>query len=138
MPDDGKDGVSGAIRSVVSWLPTALLSIVIGAIGQLLLKLAARTGASLGLGGARTLASLERLILNPYLVLGLICFVVSMLLWLKVLTVAPLSSSYPLVSLGYVIVAVLSFFVLGERLALRQIVAIGVIVFGVFLLGQKR
>jgi drug/metabolite transporter (DMT)-like permease len=122
---------------VASWLPTALLSITIGAVGQLLLKLAARTAGALRLGGPGFLHSLERLIVNPYLILGVLCFVSSMILWVKVLTVAELSTSYPMVSLGYVIVAVLSAVVLREHLGVRQIVAIAVIIAGVILLGQR-
>ncbi len=117
------------------WLPTALLSITIGAVGQLLLKFASRS--AVGLDGASLLPALARLALNPYLILGLICFLSSMLLWVKVLRTAELSTAYPLVSLGYVLVAALSWVLLGERLGIRQAVAIGVIIFGVFLLGGR-
>lgn len=119
-----------------AWLPTALLSIAIGAIGQLLLKFAARGAGSLSLFGPGALSSLGRLAANPYLIAGLVCFVSSMLLWVKVLGSAELATAYPLVSLGYVLVAILSWVLLGERVNLRQAIAIGVIVFGVVLLGR--
>jgi len=121
-----------------SWLPTALVSIGIGAVGQFLLKLAARSSGPLPLLGPGALGALWRLAGNPYLLIGLVCFVSSLLLWVKVLGTAPLSSSYPLVSLGYVLVAILSWIVLGERLGLRQVLAIAVIVAGVALLGLRR
>jgi drug/metabolite transporter (DMT)-like permease len=120
-----------------SWLPLALVSIAVGAVGQFLLKLAARSAGTLPLLGPGMLQSLGRLAANPYLLAGLVCFVGSMLLWVKVLTAAPLGTSYPLVSLGYVLVAVLSWAVLGERLGLRQVLAIGVIIGGVVLLGGR-
>jgi len=122
---------------VAAWLPTALVSIAIGAFGQFLLKLAARTGGSLTPNEAGIVAWLLRLAVNPYMILGVVCFVSSMLLWVKVLQVAQLSSSYPLVSLGYVIVAVLGAVFLGEHLAPRQIAAMAVIVLGVALLGAR-
>lgn len=117
------------------WLPTALVSITIGAVGQLLLKFAARGGVTLDL--AAVLPAVMRLATNPYLIAGLVCFLTSMLLWVKVLSTAELSTAYPLVSLGYVLVAALSWVLLGERLGLRQALAIGIIVFGVFLLGGR-
>lgn len=123
---------------MASWLPTALVSIALGAVGQLLLKLAARTGATISLGGGAGLVeSIGRLAQNPYMWLGAVCFVSSMLLWVKVLNSAQLSTAYPLVSLGYVIVAVLSLVVLHEHMGLKQVVALGIIIFGVILLGQR-
>lgn len=116
-----------------AWLPTALLSIAIGAVGQLLLKFAARSTGGVSFFA---LSSLARLALNPYLLGGLLCFVSSMVLWVKVLGSAELATAYPMVSLGYVLVALLSWVLLGERLGLRQALAIGVIVFGVVLLGR--
>lgn len=122
---------------MASWLPLALVSIAIGAVGQFLLKLAARSAGAMPLLGPGMLHSMLRLAANPYLLAGLVCFVGSMLLWVKVLTAAPLGTSYPLVSLGYVVVAVLSWALLGERFELRQLVAIGVIIGGVVLLGSR-
>jgi drug/metabolite transporter (DMT)-like permease len=119
-----------------AWLPTALLSIAIGAIGQLLLKFAARGNGSLSLFGPGALSSLGRLATSPYLIAGLVCFVSSMLLWVKVLGTAPLATAYPLVSLGYVLVALLSWILLGERVNPHQALAIGVIMLGVFMLGR--
>ena len=46
-----------------------------------------------------------------------------------------LSLAYPLVSLAFVLVAVLSWLVLGERLSASRIMGIGLIVIGVALLG---
>ena len=119
------------------WLPLALVSIAIGAVGQLLLKFAARSAGGLPLLGPGAIGAFGRLLINPYLLVGVFCFGTSMLLWVKVLTTAQLSVSYPLVSLGYVIVALLSWWWLGEPLSLRQIVAIGIIMAGVALLGQR-
>ena len=118
------------------WLPTALISIAIGAVGQFLLKLASRSLGPLPLFGPGTGAGLLRLAGNPYLLAGLVCFGTSMVLWVKVLGSAPLNTAYPLVSLGYVLVAVLSWLLLGERLGLRQGIALAVIVIGVGLLGR--
>lgn len=120
-----------------SWVPTALVSIAVGAVGQFLLKLAARSLGPLALGGSHVLASLGRLALNPFLLLGLVCFVSSMVLWVRVLGSAPLNTSYPLVSLGYVLVALMSWVFLGERLGLRQGAAILIIMGGVALLAGR-
>ena len=116
------------------WLPMALVSIALGAVGQFLLKIAAQSLGNVSLFGPEMGSSLLRLALNPYFLLGLVCFVSSMLLWVRVLTAAPLNTSYPLVSLGYVLVAFMSWIFLGESLGVRQGLAIAIIVVGVALL----
>ena len=115
----------------------ALVSVAIGAIGQFLLKLAARSLGSVSLFGPSFVASIARLAVNPYLLVGLVCFVSSMLLWVKVLTSAQLNTAYPLVSLGYVLVAILSWVALGETLSVRQIIALALIIIGVTVLGTS-
>lgn len=117
------------------WLPMALVSIALGAIGQVLLKLASR-GGTLSLFGPGMGQSLLRLALNPYFLVGVVCFVSSMLVWVKVLSSAQLATAYPVVSLGYVLVAALSWVFLGEHINVRQAVAIGVIIAGVVMLGR--
>ncbi len=118
------------------WLPTALVSIAIGSVGQFLLKIAARNLGHISLFGPQAGGTLLRMAVNPFLLIGVVCFLSSMLLWVRVLSTAPLNTSYPLVSLGYVLVAVMSWLFLGERLGLRQGLAIAIIIVGVALLAS--
>jgi undecaprenyl phosphate-alpha-L-ara4N flippase subunit ArnE len=63
-----------------------------------------------------------------------ICFVVAMGLWLAGLQKLDLSYAYPLVSLGYVLVTILSAIFFRERVNGNRWLAVGVICVGVMLI----
>jgi len=63
-----------------------------------------------------------------------ICFVVAMALWLAGLQKLDLSYAYPLVSLGYVLVTMLSAIFFRERVDGNRWLAVGVICMGVILI----
>lgn len=65
---------------------------------------------------------------------GLTCYVVSVVVWIIVLSRADVGVAYPMISLGYVLTALGAWYFLGESFSLQRIVAIGVIIVGVALL----
>lgn len=110
---------------------TALISIALGSIGQLILKIASaevKTGNIL-----LTFLSL----INYKIIAAVSCFVISMFLWIFVLKKMELSVAYPMVSLGYVFVMLLSYFFLQEQLFYTKILGTALIVAGVVVLNVK-
>lgn len=63
-----------------------------------------------------------------------ICFVGALVLWLAGLQKLDLSYAYPLVSLGYVLVTLLSAILFGERVDANRWISVGVICVGVALI----
>lgn len=116
----------------------ALLSMVLGAVGQLLMKAGMKSfGPVDGFASLHALSSLA----NPQLFAllwvggGLLCYVAAMLIWLGVLKVMDLSRAYPLLSLGYVVVyaGAVSWSRIGEQPTLLRTLGTSVIVGGVML-----
>lgn len=103
-----------------------------GAVGQILLKVGANKlgGLSLSIGG------LLSLIKNAYILIGLILFGTSFLLWVKVLTKNDLSYVYPMVSISYIIIIVASRFLFNEPFTTNKIIGILAIVFGVIIINK--
>ncbi len=106
-----------------------LVSIMIGVVGQLLLK----HGIS-RCPGFR-LAEIVGLIRNRPVVAGFICYGASTLLYLHVLASIDLSIAYPTVSLGYVLVVVMSKVIFKEQIRPAQWGAVLIICAGVTLVG---
>ena len=73
---------------------------------------------------------------NYFVILGLLCYVVSVLVWLMVLSRVPVGVAYPMVSIGYIITAVAGYFLLGEILTATRIAGIFVIILGVYLVAK--
>lgn len=74
---------------------------------------------------------------NLYVLFGLVSYVVSAFVWLVVLSLVPLSFAYPIVSTGYILVALFSWLFLGESIPLIRWVGIFVIYLGVFLISRS-
>jgi len=65
--------------------------------------------------------------LNPWMIGGLACYGFSIAVWMAVLAKVEVSAAYPLLSIGYVIAAVVGFFFLGENVTPGRIAGIALI-----------
>lgn len=112
------------IRSLL--LTLFIVFIIAG--GQLLLKTAAERWQVAGWSWA-TVTSF----LSPIMLLALAVYGVATLLWVYVLRTVPLSAAYAMFSLAFIIVPLLSHFLLGERLAGNTLLGGAIIVLGVII-----
>lgn len=113
-----------------------IISILLGATGQVLLKAGANRLGSLNITIDTFFQSIWKLITNPFIFIGMIFFALSSLLWIKVLTKSELSYAYPMVSMSYIIVGIASFVLFKESITINKIIGILTIVFGVFILNR--
>lgn len=120
----------------MSNLVTILLSVLLGSLGQVILKLGANKLGSISFAWNTLFADLFRIIKIPEILLGLVFFGSSFLLWIKVLTKSDLSYAYPMVSLGYVNVLILSYFLFHESFTTMKVVGIAFIIVGVVILNK--
>lgn len=110
----------------------AVISIMLGAGGQFILKLAS---GELQMSGSIWQLGLS--MINFKMISAIACFVSSMLIWIFVLRKLELSIAYPMVSLGYVFVMLLSFYFLQEQLYLTKLLGTGLIVCGVVVINIR-
>jgi multidrug transporter EmrE-like cation transporter len=110
----------------------AIFSVSLNALAQIVLR-----KAMLGLNAvplaSGPLAFALKYLQNSYLWAGFSCYAVSIVLWLAVLSTNQVSVAYPLVAVGYVIVAALSFLVLGETIPPTRLFGIAMICLGILL-----
>jgi len=102
------------------------VAISLSACAQVLQKLAAsRTQPAL------STRILPPVLYNPFFLMSLACLGLSMLLWLVVLSILPVSQAYPMMSLGYVLVMLLARYLFKERVAWQRWLGVGLIILGV-------
>lgn len=111
----------------------AFISIGLGAVGQFGLKVGS---GQLKLNGGIWAAAMSY-ITNMNIMLSLLCFAVSMVMWIFVLRELELSVAYPMVSLGYIITMTLAFLFLHEPLRLTKFLGAALIVSGVIVINMK-
>ena len=116
-------------------LSLVMVSIVLAAFGQIAMK----SGMSQieEIKDFRELFNLNTffdIFTNFYVLSGLLLYVVSLILWLGALSTLDVSYMYPLISLGYVITAILAFIFLKEDITLFRWVGIALVVIGCFMI----
>lgn len=109
-------------------------SVFLGACGQLLLKCSVGKLGGVRLEGTSLVPSLLRIFTSGGILLGVVFFVLSMVLWLRVLSAMELSRAYPTVSISYLVVLFLSAVFLGEPLTWHKVAGVFFIVLGVLLI----
>jgi len=124
----------------MSWITWVLILTGVGlnAAAQLLLKVATRPLAHFSEFTADTLgSSMGILFLSPPFWAGMVCYAASVCVWLAALTKAPVSTAYPMLSLGYVAVAAVSVLWLGESMPPGKVLGIALICAGVVLVSRS-
>ncbi len=103
-----------------------LASIICDVSGQLCLKF----GANHSLKTEKT-SLWKGLIANPWTLTGIVIYAIEMLVWLRILSIAPLSLAYPVASLNFLGVVFASRIFLKEPLSNRRLLGSLCITIGV-------
>ncbi|KRW60859.1 EamA family transporter [Pseudomonas sp. TTU2014-080ASC] len=111
----------------------AALTAVSMASGQLLFKLGAQRLQGENLGQL-----IGSFLFNPYLMGAIFLYATTVLVWIYVLRVLPLSIAYPLTALSYIIVPILSLFILGEKVSTNTIIGSTLIIAGVMITHMQK
>ena len=118
-------------------LALILTGVLLNAVAQLLLKAGSRaiSGVAVSFGNAWTL--LERIALNGPILAGLVCYAISVVVWILALSRVEVSVAYPMLSIGYVVNAVAAWLLFSEQLGPARVLGIGVIIVGVWLVARS-
>jgi multidrug transporter EmrE-like cation transporter len=121
---------------MTQYLPMILLGVLLNAAAQLALKAGMNRVGQFDFALASVVPIGWQIGTNPFVFLGLVCYVVSVGVWLLVLSRVEVSLAYPMLSIGYVVNALIAWRFLGEDLSATKIAGIAVICFGVWLLSR--
>jgi drug/metabolite transporter (DMT)-like permease len=110
----------------------ALIAILLLVGGQTLLKLGLNDIGGVSLFGGNPIGSFLGLFRTPWVILGFVCYGVSAILWLDVLSRLDFSMAFPMVSLTYVFALVIGRFIFHETVSLSRVVGVVLILGGLF------
>ena len=114
-----------------------MISVLGGAIGQLLLKRGMTILGPLTLSIQDLGSILLALASNPFVVGGLFLYGCSTIFWLVALSHVDLSYAYPFASLSYVIMLVASWKLFDEDISILRLLGTAIIAAGVFLISRS-
>ena len=124
---------------MMTWIAFSFLltGVLLNAGAQVLLKAGTNVLGVITLTADNWLSQFGRMALEPHIVAGLACYVVSVVVWIIGLSRVPVSIAYPMLSLGYIINAIAAHYLLGEAVTLSRWVGIGFIIVGVWLVARS-
>ncbi len=114
-----------------------LIPTVTGVAGQLLLKVGMSQLGALEISIAAIPSLIARIILSPYIIVGLAIYFGGVFFWLLALNRADLSYVYPFASLSYVLITLASWLLLHEAVPPMRWIGLVVICIGVILVARS-
>jgi len=117
-------------------IPLIILTALLNTSAQLILKAGMEKVGEFSFNANNLLPVGLKVIFSPFIMTGIVIYIVSLCLWLLVLSRVPVSIAYPMGSMAYVFNAVGAYFLFGEHLSYLQVIGIFVIILGGYLLTQ--
>lgn len=114
-----------------------LIGVLLNAAAQILLKAGTNVVGHFQFQLSNVVPIGLKLVFQPYILGGLACYVISVAVWIMALSRVPVSVAYPMLSIGYVINAVIAWQWFGETLTTQKLLGIGFIIVGVFLVAKS-
>jgi multidrug transporter EmrE-like cation transporter len=111
--------------------------VMLNAAAQLLLKAGTNAVGQFEFTAANAVPVGMRLALEPHILGGIACYVVSVVVWILALSRVEVSIAYPMLSIGYVVNAVAAYYLFGETVTATRLAGIAVIVLGVFIVARS-
>lgn len=116
---------------------TILFCVILNSIAQIALKLGMSNISISKNPSIFSMDMIQSLVFNRYVIIGWALYGMSFVIWLYVLSKVKLSYAYPFISLSYVLVAVLGYLILDEKISTGAWIGIGLVVVGVSLIGMN-
>ncbi len=114
-----------------------LTGVLLNAVAQLALKAGTNSIGHIDFHVSNVLPMGWKLATNPYIIGGLSCYVVSVVVWILALSRVEVSMAYPMLSIGYVVNAIAAWYLFGEALGAMRLSGIGIIIIGVYLVARS-
>ena len=114
-----------------------LFGVLLNATAQLLLKAGTNAVGRFEFAAHNIVPVATRVAFEPHIMAGMLCYAVSLVVWIMGLSRVEVSVAYPLLSLGYVINAVGAWYLFGESVGAMRVAGIGFIIVGVYLIARS-
>lgn len=114
-----------------------MTGVLLNAAAQLLLKAGTNAVGAFEFSSENIVPVGMKLALEPHILGGMLCYAVSLVVWILGLSRVPVSIAYPMLSIGYVLNAVIAWHLFGESLSAQKLVGIGFIILGVVLVTRS-
>jgi multidrug transporter EmrE-like cation transporter len=114
-----------------------LFGVLLNAAAQLLLKAGTNSIGHFEFSSANLVPIGWKVATQPYILGGLMCYAISVVVWIMALSRVEVSIAYPMLSIGYVVNAIAAYLLFGEAVGIQRLVGIAIIVVGVYVVAES-
>lgn len=114
-----------------------LFGVLLNAAAQLFLKAGVRQIGHFEFSVANIGQITAKLAVNLPIIGGLSCYVISVIVWIMALSRVEVSMAYPMLSIGYLVNALLAWWLFGEAVGPQRLAGIAVIIVGVIIVARS-
>ena len=123
----------------MTWAAFGLVitGVLLNAVAQLALKASVSDTGVIAINVNSLVTSATSLLLNVWLWLGLICYAISVGVWILAPSRVDVSIAYPMISIGYIVNALAAWRLFDEPMSIGKVTGIGIIILGVYILARS-
>ena len=114
-----------------------MLGVFLNATAQLLLKAGTNAVGHFEFSAGNIVPVGMKLALEPHILGGVVCYVISLVVWILGLSRVEVSIAYPMLSVGYVLNAVAAWYLFGGAVSMTRLAGIGIIIIGVYVVARS-
>lgn len=121
----------------MNYIPIIMFGVLLNAAAQLSLKQGMLKIGYFSWDWHALMPILSQVALNPFILLGLSLYCLSVVVWLLVLSRVEVSFAYPMLSVGYVVNTLAAYYLFDENITSVRIAGVVVIIVGVYLISRS-
>ena len=114
-----------------------LFGVLLNAAAQLLLKAGTNSVGHFDFNLENVMPIGWKLATQPSILGGMVCYAISLIVWVMALSRVQVSIAYPMLSIGYVVNAIAAYLLFGEAVGMQRLLGIGIIVIGVYVVARS-
>src|SRR5688572_30417636 len=109
-------------------------AILANVIGQIFMKAGANQLGGIHING---IFDVIKFLFTPYVFMGIATYGVGTIFWIFALSKFDLSFAYPFLSIGYILILIVSYFIFKEDITAYKVCGVVIIIIGLILISQK-
>jgi multidrug transporter EmrE-like cation transporter len=121
----------------MSYIPFIISGVMLNAFAQIFLKKGMMSVEYFEFSVDNLYPVMIKSATNAYILFGLLFYVVSVVIWMLVLSRVEVSYAYPFLSIGYVITIIMGYLLFNENITLLRLAGVGLICLGVVLVSRS-
>lgn len=118
-------------------LSLIIVTVMLNVAGQMAMKRGMNAVGAISFDVNRLPAIALRTLTQPYVLIGIAAYGLSSVFWLVILSRVDLSYAYPALSLGYVLIVIVSWLLLNESVTASRLIGVFVVCGGVILVARS-